>query len=65
MEHCIAPEPVKSVAVNTSSPFSVSTPLPGVTIRIVGSTVKVVVPETPVLSTAVTVAVPAGAEARA
>ena len=53
------------MAVNIWAAAAVIIALPGATIRIVGSTVKVVVPETPVESTAVTVAVPAGAEARA
>ena len=62
IEHVIRPEPDKSVAVTARVPLTaVMIPLPGVANNIVGNTVIVVVPETPVLSTAVTVTVPAGA----
>ena len=62
-EQVIRAEPDRSVAVIAKSPGSVIIPLPGVAIKMVGSTVIVVVPVTPVESTAVTVAVPAGAAA--
>ncbi|MBT4259512.1 MAG: hypothetical protein HOD90_06315 [Nitrospina sp.] len=65
IEHLTKPEPDKRVAVIAKSPASISTPLPGVAIKMVGNMVNVVVPETPVESIAVTVAVPAGAAAKA
>ena len=65
IEHLTKAEPDKRVAVIAKSPASISTPLPGVAIKMVGSTVIVVVPVTPEESTAVTVAVPAGASAKA
>ena len=65
IEHVTRAPPDTSVAVIAKSPASVITPLPGVAIKIVGSTVIVVVPVTPVESIAVTVAVPAGAAPKA
>jgi len=64
-EQVIRAEPDRSVAVIAKSAGSVIIPLPGVAIKMVGSTVIVVVPVTPVESTTVTVAVPAGAAAKA
>ena len=59
MEHAIAPDAEFKVAVKIWGPAKVQIAVPGSTTSRVGNTVTVVVPETPVESTAVTVAVPA------
>ena len=59
MEHATAPDAEFRTAVKIWAAATVLIAVPGATTSRVGNTVTVVVPETPVESTALTVAVPA------